>query len=174
MYSSSDSIWVYLDRVCQVFGLRKYMNFNSHVREARWNEELGRWDLVIERDFGDHIETIRDHCDVLLQATGLLNNPKLPDIPGIDSFKGRKVHTAQWPDDYREKDWAGETVAIIGGGSSSVQTTPGMQPHVKQLHVYLRSRTWLASAQPDNPHGPVCMFHICYRYGDLLNEISHS
>lgn len=61
----------------------------------------------------------------MLQASGLLNNPVLPNIDGIEKFKGRKVHTAKWPDDYQQEQWKGETVAVIGAGSSSVQTTPG-------------------------------------------------
>ncbi|OAG34167.1 hypothetical protein AYO21_11699 [Fonsecaea monophora] len=152
---NSEHIWKYLDRICRAFDLRKYMHFNTRVVEAVWDHEAGKWNVKIEKSFIDgSTKIIEDQCDVLLQASGLLNNPVVPNIEGMETFKGRKVHTAQWPDDYNEDAWKGQTIAVIGAGSSSVQTTPGLQPHVKKLHLYAKSRTWLASAQPDNPHPP--------------------
>lgn len=88
--------------------------------------------------------------DVLLQASGLLNNPILPKIEGYSSFNGRIIHTAQWPSDFGEEQWKGQKVVVIGAGASSVQTVPGMQPHVDELHVFIRSKTWLASAGPES------------------------
>jgi hydroxyversicolorone monooxygenase len=64
--------------------------------------------------------------DVLLQAAGLLNNPVTPNIEGMETFKGKIVHTAEWPDSYGPEQWKGSRVAVIGGGASSVQATPGL------------------------------------------------
>jgi cation diffusion facilitator CzcD-associated flavoprotein CzcO len=55
-----------------------------------------------------------------------LNNPVIPNIEGIETFKGKIVHTAEWPDNYGPEQWKGSCVAVIGGGASSVQTTPGL------------------------------------------------
>ncbi|KAH3940636.1 hypothetical protein HBH98_219190 [Parastagonospora nodorum] len=155
LYSKSDQIWIYLDRVCRAFDLRKYMHFNSRVIEAKWSEDDSRWDLKIEQSYADETKKIvYDHCDVLLQVTGLLNHPIVPSIEGLENFRGRVLHTAQWPDDYGESQWKGQRMVIIGAGSSSVQTTPGVQPHVKHLDIFIRSKAWLASAQPDNVAKP--------------------
>lgn len=55
----------------------------------------------------------------------MLNNPKLPDITGLNSFPGRVAHTAQWPDDFGMPEWKDKKVVVVGAGSSSIQTTPG-------------------------------------------------
>ncbi|KAH0841637.1 putative sterigmatocystin biosynthesis monooxygenase stcW [Fonsecaea pedrosoi] len=161
LYSSSDSIWKYLDRVCRVWDLRKYMQFNSRVIEATWNEDLGKWMLKVEQTYSDESTSVlEDECDVLIQATGMLNNPKLPQIQGLGSFKGRVVHTAQWPDDFTAAEWTGKKIVIVGAGSSSIQATPGMQPYAKELHVFIRSKSWLASVQPNYGLKPVCEARI--------------
>jgi cation diffusion facilitator CzcD-associated flavoprotein CzcO len=68
------------------------------------------------------------------------SNPKFPDVPGIEKFKGKLVHSARWPENL---DLTGKTVAVIGGsGASGVQIVPAIQPLVKKLVVYLRSRFW--------------------------------
>ncbi|KAJ9144525.1 flavin-binding monooxygenase-like protein [Pleurostoma richardsiae] len=149
-HSKSEDIWCYLDRVCRVFGLRKYMKFNHRVAEAVWDEVAGKWNLKVEKVFIDgSIEIIEDTCDVLLQAAGLLNNPILPKIDGLQDFKGRVVHTAQWPSSFGKEQWKGLKVVVLGAGSSAVQTVPGMQPYVDELHVFVRSKTWLASTTPE-------------------------
>jgi cation diffusion facilitator CzcD-associated flavoprotein CzcO len=57
-----------------------------------WDEDNGKWNLKIEREGG----TIGDSCDVLFSASGVLNNWKWPDIPGLKDFKGKMLHSANW------------------------------------------------------------------------------
>ncbi|KAJ3548539.1 hypothetical protein NM208_g959 [Fusarium decemcellulare] len=150
-YSKSESIWSYLDRICRVFDLRQYMNFNHRVSEAIWDEDAGIWRLKVDKIYKDGtIERFDATCDILLQAAGLLNNPILPKIEGYSSFNGRIIHTAQWPSDFGQNQWKGQKIVVIGAGASAVQTVPGMQPHVDELHVFIRSKTWLASAGPES------------------------
>ncbi|KAF2809189.1 flavin-binding monooxygenase [Mytilinidion resinicola] len=152
LFSKADHIWKYLDRVCRVFGLRKYMRFNHKVIKAVWNEETGKWNVDIEKTYADDFtEVIHDQCDVLLQASGVLNNPITPHIEGIETFKGKVIHTALWPDEYGPEQWKGTRVAIIGAGSSSVQATPGMQPFVDHLDIFIRSNTWLSNPRSIRP-----------------------
>ncbi|KIX06710.1 uncharacterized protein Z518_04686 [Rhinocladiella mackenziei CBS 650.93] len=87
----------------------------------------------------------------------MLNNPNLPNIQDLETFPGRVVHTAQWPDDFGPTEWKDKNVVMVGAGSSSIQATPGMQPHVRDLHVFIRSKSWLASVQPN--YG-VCSQHL--------------
>ena len=67
---------------------------------------------------------------------------KYPDIPGIQTYKGKLMHSAAWDDSY---DLTGKTVAVIGGGSSAVQVIPSIQPRVKKLIPYLRSPVWITA-----------------------------
>ena len=83
-----------------------------------------------------------DECDVLLHATGVLDKFKWPKIEGLDIFKGKLVHTARWPEIYQADAWKSEKVVVIGSGASSIQTVPTMQPHVKQLLIFMRTPVW--------------------------------
>jgi hypothetical protein len=151
-FSYSPDIWKYLDKVCETFGLRKYMNFNTQVVESRWNEEKGKWIVKIQRSKpgSDKVEEFEDDCDLLLYATGILNDFKMPNIEGIEKFKGRVCHTARWPKDYQEEQWKNDSVAVIGSGASSIQTVPKMQPvsnipiatKLNIEYVFSTSSTW--------------------------------
>ncbi|CAK3851030.1 sterigmatocystin biosynthesis monooxygenase stcW [Lecanosticta acicola] len=136
-FSYSPDIWKYLDKVCNTFDLRKYMTFNTEVVGAYWNDDRGQWTVKLRNNKSG--EEIEDHCHLLLHGTGILNNFKWPEIPGLkDRFKGKVVHTARWPNEYQKEQW-GERIAIIGSGASSIQTVPTMQPHVKHMDVFVRT-----------------------------------
>lgn len=143
-FSYSPDIWKYLDKVCEVFGLRKYMNFNTEVIGCYWNESKGQWNVKLrETKPGQQPREFEDYCDMLLHGTGILNNFKWPDIPGLkDKFKGRVMHTARWPSEYQKEQWKNDRVAIIGSGASSIQTVPTMQPHTKHMDIFVRTGVW--------------------------------
>ncbi|PVH89057.1 flavin-binding monooxygenase-like protein [Cadophora sp. DSE1049] len=144
--SRSPDIWKYLDKVCEVFDLREYMTFNTVVVGCYWNEEEGQWTVKLRQTTpGSAPREFEEKCDLLLHATGILNNFKWPEIEGLNKFKGRVVHTAAWPKDYQEEQWKNESVAIIGSGASSIQTLPNMQPFVKHIDVYVRTAIWFVS-----------------------------
>ncbi|KAH7409527.1 flavin-binding monooxygenase-like protein [Cadophora sp. MPI-SDFR-AT-0126] len=138
-------IWKYLDKVCEVFDLRKFMTFNTTVVGCYWNEE-GQWTVKLRQTSPDsEPREFEEKCDLLLHATSILNNFKWPDILGLNKFKGRVVHTAAWPKDYQEERWKNESVAIIGSGASSIQAVPNMQPFVEHIDVYVRTAMWFVS-----------------------------
>ncbi|EOD43371.1 putative flavin-binding monooxygenase protein [Neofusicoccum parvum UCRNP2] len=144
-FSYAPDIWQYLDKVCSVFDLRKYMTFNTEVVEARWIDETGQWRVKLAQKDASTGQTLREFeedTDLLLYATGILNNFKMPDLPGLDTFKGRVVHTARWPADYQQEQWANDRVAVIGSGASSIQTVPHMQPFARHLDVFVRTGVW--------------------------------
>jgi cation diffusion facilitator CzcD-associated flavoprotein CzcO len=136
-YASGQEILRYLQGVANKYQVRKYMKFNSKCLGANWNEEKGKWAVKIEGPQGK----FEDECDVLISATGILNNWKWPDIPGLTDFKGIRVHSATWPEDI---DLTGKTVAIIGNGSSAIQIIPKLQKVVKRLDAYARGSTWIS------------------------------
>jgi hydroxyversicolorone monooxygenase len=75
------------------------MQFSTEVKSAHWQESSSTWLLQMSRHNTDGSTTnFTDECDVLLHATGVLNNFKWPEINGIEKFKGKVIHTARWPD----------------------------------------------------------------------------
>ncbi len=77
----------------------------------------------------------------LIAATGLLSQPKLPDIPGLDSFGGTAFHTARWDHTH---DLTSRRVAIIGTGASAVQVIPELAPRVSEMRVFQRTPIWVS------------------------------
>ncbi|KLU81143.1 hypothetical protein MAPG_00238 [Magnaporthiopsis poae ATCC 64411] len=143
-FSQSAEIWTYLDLVCNTFDLRKYMTFHTKVTGCYWQQDKGQWLVKLRQQLpGQEAREFEEHCDLLLYGTGLLNAWKWPDVPGLhDRFKGRVVHTAEWPDDYTKEQWKDERVAVIGSGASSLQTVPGMQPYTKHIDIFVRTGAW--------------------------------
>jgi cation diffusion facilitator CzcD-associated flavoprotein CzcO len=104
------------------------MKFSTEVISCKWQEHSSRWQIHLQRTSSNgKITDFIDECDILLHATGVLNNFKWPKIKGIEKFKGKILHTARWPEDYQKEEWQNETVAVIGSGASSIQTVPTMQ-----------------------------------------------
>ena len=117
------------------------MTFNTEVIGAYWNEEKGEWNVKLRQNIpGQEPREFEENCHLLLHGTGILNNWKWPEIPGLhDKFKGKVIHTARWPHEYQKEEWKNDRVAVIGSGASSIQTVPTMQPHAKHLDVFVRT-----------------------------------
>jgi cation diffusion facilitator CzcD-associated flavoprotein CzcO len=123
------------------------MQFRSEITKCVWDESSSTWAVhgVVTRVDGNGQETKEEfveESDILLHATGVLNNFKWPAIKGIETFKGKLIHTARWPEEYQSEAWKQDRVAVIGSGASSIQTVPTMQPHVKHMDVFVRTPVW--------------------------------
>lgn len=153
-FAHSPDIWKYLDKVCKTFDLRKHMVFNTEVVGAYWNDDNGEWTVKLRQTAPGQVpREFEDTCHLLLHGTGILNNFKWPDIPGLmDKFKGKVVHTARWPKEYQKEEWANDRVAVIGSGASSVQAVPTMQPHTKHLDIFVRTGVWFVEIVKDQGH----------------------
>ncbi|RBQ79640.1 hypothetical protein FVER14953_12664 [Fusarium verticillioides] len=93
--SGSEYLRDYVAKVVKKLDLEKYMIFNSRVIEARFDDKKGTWDVKIEQTASDGSQkTFTDDCDLLLGAVGILDRWEYPKIPGLESFKGRVVHSA--------------------------------------------------------------------------------
>src|SRR5690349_21643619 len=119
----------YAEHVADKYDLRDLMRFDTVVTGAVWDEEAAHWSIGIEG--GDAVT-----ATYLLTATGFLSQPKMPDIEGIDSFKGKVIHTTAWDDSY---DLEGKRAAIIGTGATAVQLIPELAKVVDDLTVYQRT-----------------------------------
>jgi cation diffusion facilitator CzcD-associated flavoprotein CzcO len=130
-YAPQAEIQDYLEDVARRYGVLDQIRTSMEVTRASWDEERSKW--LLETSAGVH------EADILLTACGQLSVPKLPSIPGLESFGGPTFHTAQWRHDV---ELGGKRVAVIGTGCSAIQTVPSIQPIVEQLDVYQRSPGW--------------------------------
>lgn len=131
-YGPQQEIHAYLAHVADKYDIRRHIRFGREVSGAEFDEARGLW--VIRFTDGSLHE-----ARVLISAVGQLNRPKIPELPGLEKFRGRAFHSAHWDHGY---DFRGKTVAVIGTGPSAVQFVPAIAPLVKQLHVYQRSTSW--------------------------------
>src|SRR4051794_15441566 len=130
-YAPQSEIQAYLEDVARDHGVLDRIRTGVEVEQARWDEERRRWTLRTSE--GEH------EADILVTAVGQLSVPKVPPIPGLDSFEGPAFHTARWDHDV---DLTGRHVACIGTGCSAIQVVPAIRPRVHQLDVYQRSPGW--------------------------------
>lgn len=132
-FVSSSEIQSYLKGVVRHFDLDRFIRYNSKVTSAKWSASAGTW--TVEVDGGQTITS-----EILVNASGILNNYKMPDIPGLRSFAGPVLHTAAWDPTV---DLRGKRVAIIGSGASAIQVLPQIQPMASRVQVYIRTPSWI-------------------------------
>ena len=143
LYAPGAELKKYSEHVADKYDLRRHMRFNSVVEGARWDEDNQFWIVNVA-----NTESIS--AKYLLTATGFLSQPRMPDIPGIETFAGKVIHTTKWDDSY---DLAGKKAAVIGTGATAVQLIPTIAPKLKALTVYQRTAIWVTPKQ-DGPIPP--------------------
>jgi cation diffusion facilitator CzcD-associated flavoprotein CzcO len=131
-YSPQPEIWDYLRHCADTFGVRPHIRLSCAVESATWLEGERRWE--IETSQGTY------RARMLIGAMGPLTEPRIPDLPGLDSFEGETWHSARWNHDY---DLTGKRVASIGTGASAIQYVPAIQRHVQHVHVFQRTPPWV-------------------------------
>lgn len=137
-FALRDEIQAYVEEVTDRFDLRSSIRFERTVEEARYDEARRIW-TVRTRDAEGGAEDIR--ANVLISAVGILNVPKMPDIPGLSDFAGPCFHTARWP---QGLDVTGQRVGVIGNGASAMQVVPAIADQVKTMTIFQRSKQWAA------------------------------
>lgn len=133
LFTPGPEIRRYADDVATKYDVRKHMRFNTVVDGARWDEDATLWRVAVNGS-----ETIS--ARYLFTATGFLSQPLIPDIPGIESFGGRVIHTTEWDDSY---DPSGRRIAVIGTGATAVQLIPELAETAADLTVYQRTPIWV-------------------------------
>ncbi|MHC3001228.1 flavin-containing monooxygenase [Gordonia sp. GN26] len=127
----------YLLSVVDKYGLREHIRLNTEVVSATWSEGDQRWQVVIRDAAG---KTSTRSARAVVSALGMLNAPNIPDVPGLDSFAGTVVHTAQWDP---ALDLTGKKVIVLGTGCTSVQVVASIVDQVASLDVVARSPHWI-------------------------------
>ncbi len=122
----------YLHGVARSFGIEPLIRTGVSVTSCRWDEQRCRW--TVETAGGERYES-----DALVLATGQLDDPSTPALPGVEQFAGHSFHSAQWDHDY---DLWGRRVGVIGTGASAVQFVPEIAPKCRRLDVFQRTPNW--------------------------------
>jgi cation diffusion facilitator CzcD-associated flavoprotein CzcO/acetyl esterase/lipase len=129
-YATQPEILAYLRHVTDKYGLRPDIRFSTGVTSARWDPDRTRWE--VETDRGDRV-TARYY----VMASGCLSRPKEPDVEGAGRFTGEVYFTNGWP--HEGVDFTGKRVAVIGTGSSGIQSIPLIAAEASQLTVFQRT-----------------------------------
>jgi len=136
-YAAQPELLRYANHVADRFDLRRDIQFNTRVDAAFFDDAAGRW--VIETS--DGARTTATYC---IMALGCLSSPNLPTFEGIETFEGERYHTGYWP--HEEVDFTGKRVAVIGTGSSAVQSVPIIAGQAKHLYVFQRTPNYAIPA----------------------------
>jgi len=138
-YSFAPEIYEHSRRIAEHYKLYDNACFQTRVTELRWDEAAARW--IVSTDRGDAMR-----ARFVVMATGPLNRPKLPAIPGIEDFEGHTFHTSRWDYNYTGGDTNGgltkladKRVAVIGTGATAIQCVPFVGEYAQQLYVFQRT-----------------------------------
>ena len=138
LFASQPEILRYAQHVASRFDLRRDIQFETRVTGATYDESLGRWTVTTDR--GDVVSS--QFC---VMASGCLSAGRLPDIPGIDDFRGATYHTGDWP--HEGVDFTGLRVGVIGTGSSAIQAIPEIAKQAASLVVFQRTPNYSIPAR---------------------------
>ena len=136
-YSKRDELQAYLETCADKYDVRRHIRFDTEVDAAHYDEMRALWRLTV-RPAGEAAQTIE--ANAVICAAGQLNQPSIPDFPGLESFQGPVFHTARWE---AEHDLAGRRVAMIGTGASGMQVGPSIAGDVARLVIFQRTPHWV-------------------------------
>jgi len=138
-YAHGPEILAHAQAIGHHYGLYDEALFQTKVTALEWDDGDQRW--TVRTDRGDAMQ-----ARFVVMANGPLSNPKLPGIPGVESFRGHSFHTSRWDYDYTGGDTTGgltkladKRVGIIGTGATAIQCVPHVGRHAKSLHVFQRT-----------------------------------
>jgi len=127
-YATQPEILRYANHVADRYELWPDMQFDTRIESSRWDGS--RW--IVTTDQGDVIS-----AQHVVMAVGTLSTPKLPEVPGIDTFTGAKYQTSKWP--HEGVGFTGQRVAVIGTGSSAIQSIPIIAAQAAHTTVFQRT-----------------------------------
>jgi cation diffusion facilitator CzcD-associated flavoprotein CzcO len=155
LYAHAPEILGHCDRIGKIYGLHDSALFHTEVTDLEWDAGRSRW--IVRTNRGDEFT-----AQFIGMGTGPLHVPKLPGIPGVDSFTGHSFHTSRWDYAYTGGDPSGalmdrladKRVAIIGTGATSVQCVPHLAQACGELFVFQRTPSSVDTRgnRPMDPH----------------------
>jgi cation diffusion facilitator CzcD-associated flavoprotein CzcO len=157
-YSPQPEIWRYMREVAAKYGLHRFIRFGQEMTGARWDGDESRW--YVASKSGDEFV-----APALVAGVGALHLPQIPKLPGIERFRGRAFHSAQWEHDY---DLTGKRVAVVGTGASAIQFVPRIAKDVAELTLFQRTPPWIMP-KPDREMPP--RLRAAFRSVPLLQRV---
>ena len=136
-YPTGPEYLAYMHAVAEKHGLYKNITLSTSVLSADWDDVTQKWTVVTRASNGS---TERHQASAVITALGVLNSTNIPDIPGLNTFDGTVIHTAEWDHDL---DLTGKRVAVIGTGCTAVQIVANIVDDVSSLHAVVRSPHWI-------------------------------
>ena len=136
-YATQPELMRYLNHVITRFGLGDHISYDTRVASAHFDDSTGLWAVTTTTGITTHAR----HC---IMATGCLSSANMPEFPGRESYTGATYHTGKWP--HEGVDFTGKTLAIIGTGSSSIQSIPLIAKQAKHLYVLQRTASYSVPA----------------------------
>ena len=137
-YPEQPEIMRYLNHVADRFDLKRDIRFNTRVTAARYDAEASRWQVTTQS--GERLT-----AKFLITAVGCLSTANVPNIPGLESFAGRWVHTGEWP--HEGVDFTGKRVGLVGTGSTGIQAAPMIAETAAHLTVFQRTANYSVPAR---------------------------
>ncbi|MCJ0904713.1 NAD(P)/FAD-dependent oxidoreductase [Rhodococcus sp. ARC_M6] len=149
-FSTQPEIYKYIQSVANRYKVLDKHIFDCDVVAARWDEASSQW----------HVSTTKGEfvAKIVVSAVGALCEPSLPDIKGIEGFKGEIFHSSRWNHD---ADLTGKRVAVIGTGASAIQIVPAIGKKVARLDVYQRTAPWIL---PRADREYTKLEHLAFKY----------
>ena len=152
-YTRAPEILEHSRAIARKFDLYRDVCFQTEVTEMRWDDKISRW--IISTNRNDAMK-----ARFVVMANGPLHRPKLPGIPGVETFKGHSFHTSRWDYHYTGGDCHGgltglkdKRVGIIGTGATAVQCVPHLGAGAKELYVFQRTPSSI-DVRNDRPTDP--------------------
>jgi cation diffusion facilitator CzcD-associated flavoprotein CzcO len=133
LFGAQSEIQDYLTKVAREFGIEPLIRFDTEVTSTEFDEDSGTWTVTTAS--GERVT-----ADALILATGQLSRPKMPNVEGLETFRGESFHSALWRHDV---DLTDKKVVVVGSGASAVQIVPAIADHVEELTIVQRSPNWV-------------------------------
>ncbi|TLD03449.1 uncharacterized protein PgNI_11543 [Pyricularia grisea] len=155
----------YINFMVDKFDLKRSMQFNTRIKSMKYRNDSNSW-LLVDQHGREY--TTR----YVITAIGILNEPTLPAIPGVNDYKGEAWHTARWPANH-EVGLRGKRVGIIGTGATAIQTIQEIYKDCGSLTVFQRTPNWTAPIR-NSKISPEEMNDIRKRYPDIFQACLES
>lgn len=158
LFSPGEEIWAYLKRVADDFGITPHVSLRTKVTEAEWTGDAWR----LRTDDGRE-----KTYDFIASGAGLLVYPRIPELPGLETFAGDWFHSAEWD---HSVPLEGKRIAVVGSASTGVQIIKGLADVASHLELHQRTPQWL---WPFPNHRYTRVAKWAYRHLPWLNSIAY-
>lgn len=135
-FSQQPELEQYFQACFDKYDLAGMTQFNTEVSAMTFDDSTHLWSIQSINNGSEQSEEF----NLVISCVGQLNQPKIPEINGLESFEGNIFHSARWPQD---DQITGKKVAVIGSGASAFQIVPSIADKCNKLTVFQRSAPWM-------------------------------